>query len=60
MKLDEEMYSQSNKVPVVPISVGVISFALLIGLVVLGANGGLKPKKAVVADRNANTVAETV
>ena len=60
MKLDEEMYSQPNKVPVVPISVGVISFALLIGLVVLGANGGLKPKKAVVADQNANTVAETV
>ena len=60
MKLDEEMYSQPNKVPVIPILVGVIGFALLIGLVVLGANGGLKPKKAVVADRNANTVAETV
>ena len=60
MKLDDELYSQPNKVPVLPISVGVISFALLIGLVVLGANGGLKPKKTVTTDQNANTVAEMV
>ena len=55
MKLDEEMYSQPNKVPVIPILVGGIGFALLIGLVVLGANGGLKPKKAVVADRKGHS-----
>ena len=60
MKLDEEMYSQPNKSPVTPILIGVIGFALLIGLVVLGANGGLKPKKTVATDQNANTVAETV
>ena len=55
MKLDEEMYSQPNKSPITPILIGVIGFALLIGLVVLGANGGLKPKTSAVANQNAET-----
>lgn len=42
MQFDEEMYSKSNKVPLFPIVLGALSFVIMIGLLVVLANGGSK------------------